>query len=188
MRALVTDLFPGARITSTTGGKHVAGSDHPKGQAIDFVPAGGMGQYSTAEVEKILEDAGVTIRRNANGTKQIFGPGRSAVKPGDHDDHFHVAWTGGASPEEAERRAAQAKAKRLADQEKEDRRVEAIQPRPGRACSISSGYPGTPDRHGRAALPSSKARAWRSLRPSRSAGSRATASMPRPRRRRFSWR
>ncbi|WP_454887848.1 hypothetical protein [Sphingomonas oryzagri] len=111
MTALIQQLFPGARITSTTGGKHVAGSDHYAGRAIDFVPAGGMGQYSTAEVEKMLEEAGVTIRRNANGTKQFFGPGRSANAPGDHDDHFHVAWTGGASPEEADRRAAAAKAK-----------------------------------------------------------------------------
>ncbi|WEK00592.1 MAG: hypothetical protein P0Y59_02555 [Candidatus Sphingomonas phytovorans] len=124
MTALLKKLFPGARITSTTGGKHAVGSDHPKGKAIDFVPQGGMGTYTTAEVEKILEEAGVTIRRNASGTKQIFGPGRSAGKPGDHDDHFHFAWTGGASPEEAERRKAQADAKKLAAQEKEDRRVE----------------------------------------------------------------
>lgn len=103
MTALIEKLFPGAHITSTTGGKHVSGSDHYAGRAIDFVPSGGMGQYSKAEVEKILEDAGVTIRRNAGGTKQFFGPGDKG-----HSDHFHVAWTGSASPEEAQRRGEQA--------------------------------------------------------------------------------
>lgn len=114
MVALIKQLFPGATITSTTGGKHVAGSDHYSGHAIDFVPAGGMGRYSKAEVEQILKDAGVDIRRNASGVEQFFGPG----DPG-HSDHFHVAWSGSASPEEAQRRAAQAaeKAKRQADQE-----------------------------------------------------------------------
>jgi hypothetical protein len=124
MTALLKELFPGARVTSTTGGKHVGGSDHYKGKAIDFVPQGGMGTYTTAEVEKMLEDVGVTIRRNASGTKQIFGPGRPASKPGDHDDHFHVAWTGGASPEEAERRKAQVAARAAAAQEKEAHRAE----------------------------------------------------------------
>lgn len=124
MTALLKTLFPGATITSTTGGKHKAGSDHYAGRAIDFVPQGGMGQYSTAEVEKILEDAGVEIRRNAKGTKQFFGPGRSAATPGDHDDHFHVAWKGSASPEEAQRRREQAEDKRKREEEKEAQRVE----------------------------------------------------------------
>ncbi|WP_257556409.1 phage tail length tape measure family protein [Sphingobium sp. CFD-2] len=119
MVALIKQIFPGASVTSTTGGKHVSGSDHYAGRAIDFVPAGGMGQYTTAQVEQMLKDAGVSIRRNAKGVEQFFGPGRSASKPGDHDDHFHVAWTASASPEEAARRmaAAQEKAQRLADQQ-----------------------------------------------------------------------
>jgi hypothetical protein len=96
MTALIKQLFPGARITSTTGGTHVKGSDHYAGRAIDFVPGGGMGKYTTSEVEQILRDAGVDIRRNAKGTEQLFGPGRPAAKPGDHDDHFHVAWQGSA--------------------------------------------------------------------------------------------
>ena len=124
MTALLKTLFPGVQITSTTGGKHTKGSDHYAGRAIDFVPAGGMGQYSTADVERMLEEAGVTIRRNARGTKQLFGPGRSAKKPGDHNDHFHVAWTGGASPEEAARRSAQAAEKEARAREQEARRVE----------------------------------------------------------------
>ena len=124
MTALLKTLFPGARVTSTTGGKHVKGSDHYAARAIDFVPAGGMGQYSTAEIEKMLEDAGVTIRRNAGGTKQIFGPGRSASKPGDHDDHFHFAWTGSGSPEEAARKAEQAANEAQRKREQEERRQE----------------------------------------------------------------
>lgn len=99
MVALIKQLFPGASITSTTGGGHTKGSDHYSGRAIDFVPAGGMGRYTTAEVEEILKNAGVDIRRNAKGTQQLFGPGRSASKPGDHNDHFHVAWKGSPDPE-----------------------------------------------------------------------------------------
>lgn len=107
MVALIKQLFPGARITSTDSGRHTKGSDHYAGRAIDFVPGGGMGKYSTAEVERILEEAGVDIRRNARGTKQLFGPGRSAKNAGDHDDHFHVAWKGSPDPE----RAAEAQAR-----------------------------------------------------------------------------
>lgn len=91
MKALLRELIPGVRITSDTGGRHVAGSDHYKGRALDFVPAGGMGQYSKAEMLKILEDAGVNIRRNASGVKQFFGPGDKG-----HSDHFHLAWDGSA--------------------------------------------------------------------------------------------
>ncbi|MGB3793445.1 MAG: hypothetical protein WA978_11985 [Sphingopyxis granuli] len=124
MVALLKQLFPGATVTSTTSGRHTKGSDHYAGRAIDFVPKGGMGQYSTAEVEQMLEAAGVTIRRNAKGTKQIFGPGRSANKSGDHDDHFHFAWSGSASPEEAQRRAERAAEQKRREEEKEARRVE----------------------------------------------------------------
>jgi hypothetical protein len=124
MVALVKQLFPGAIVTSTTGGRHTKGSDHYAGRAIDFVPKGGMGQYSTADVQKILEDAGVSIRRNARGTQQIFGPGRSANSPGDHDNHFHFAWSGSASPEEAQKRAAQAAERAARAAEQEERRKE----------------------------------------------------------------
>ena len=110
MTALVKQLFPGARITSTTGGRHAKGSDHYAGRAIDFVPTEGMGMYSTAEVEKILQDAGVNIRYGKGGKKQIFGPGDKG-----HNDHFHFAWSGGApSPD---RVAAAAERRRNASQE-----------------------------------------------------------------------
>lgn len=98
MVALVKELFPGARITSTMR-KGDKGSDHSVGRAIDFVPAGGMSQFSTAEVEKILEDAGIKVRYGSSGNKQLFGPGRPASRPGDHDDHFHFAFDGRTTPE-----------------------------------------------------------------------------------------
>lgn len=103
--ALIKELFPGATITSTTGGKHEKGSDHYRGRGIDFVPAGGMGSVDTDEAMAKLEAAGVKIRRNAHGTKQFFGPGRSANKPGDHDDHFHLGFEGRPTPESAQRSA-----------------------------------------------------------------------------------
>lgn len=108
MVALIKSLFPGARITSTTGGQHTKGSDHYAGRAIDFVPGGGMGKYSTAEVEQILKNAGVDIRRNARGTQQLFGPGRSASRPGDHDDHFHLAWQGSPDTSKVDEQKARA--------------------------------------------------------------------------------
>lgn len=82
--------LPGAQITATTNGKHVAGSDHYANRAIDFVPAGGMGSVTKADVRGIFERAGIPIRRNAGGVEQLFGPGDK-----DHDDHFHVAWDKG---------------------------------------------------------------------------------------------
>lgn len=123
MKSLISDLFPGARITSTTNhSKYTANgriSDHYVGRAIDFVPAGGVGQYTKAEVEKILEDAGVNIRRNAEGVKQIFGPGDKG-----HNDHFHVAWQGSAPDPDKVARAAERAQQRL--QEFGQRSAEAI--------------------------------------------------------------
>ncbi len=80
----------GARITSTTGGKHVAGSDHYRGAALDFVPKGGMGSMTKDDIRAVFEKAGVSIRRNAGGVEQLFGPGDKG-----HSDHFHVAWEKG---------------------------------------------------------------------------------------------
>jgi hypothetical protein len=70
----------GGTVTSTTGGKHVPGSYHYKGQAVDFVPAGGMGSVSKAQVRATLEAQGVQI-------KELLGPGDKG-----HSDHFHVAF------------------------------------------------------------------------------------------------
>lgn len=71
----------GGTITSTTGGKHVAGSYHYRGQAVDFVPRGGMGSVSKAQIRAYLESQGVNIQ-------ELLGPGDK-----DHDDHFHVAFS-----------------------------------------------------------------------------------------------
>jgi|GEM_PF-1390278 len=124
MIALIKQLFPGARITSTTGGDHKKNSDHYAGRAIDFVPRGGMKQYTSAEVESILEEAGVDIRRNKSGVKQFFGPGRSAEKPGDHDDHFHFAFEGKAPDPERVLQAQERAAEKLRNQI--ERTVESV--------------------------------------------------------------
>lgn len=103
MVSLIKQLFPTAQITSTTGGKHTKGSDHYAGRAIDFVIPGMMNAAGTEMVRQMLQAAGVEIRRNAKGTEQFFGPGRGAASPNDHSNHFHVAWSGQASPESAQR-------------------------------------------------------------------------------------
>ncbi len=104
MVALLKQVMPGVQITSTTGGKHTAGSDHYKGRAIDFVPAGGMGAYTKDEMRQLLLDAGVDIRRNASGVEQFFGPGDKG-----HGNHFHLAWEG-KSPDPEKVAAAAARA------------------------------------------------------------------------------
>lgn len=105
MTAMLKQVLPGVRITSTTGGRHANGSDHYAGRAIDFVPAGGMSQFTYDEMKKIITDAGVKIRRGRNGTEQFFGPGHGPNGPNDtsHDNHFHLAWEGRASPESLQR-------------------------------------------------------------------------------------
>ena len=97
----------GGTITSTTGGKHVKGSYHYKGQAVDFVPSGGMGAITKEQIRAVAEAAGLQI-------KELLGPGDKG-----HSDHFHLAWAGGKNEinsqriadqlaREAERRAAEA--------------------------------------------------------------------------------
>jgi hypothetical protein len=87
---LLRSALPGVQITSTTGGRHVAGSDHYKGGAIDFVPRGGMSSLGKDDIRRIFETAGIPIRRNAKGVEQLFGPGDKG-----HANHFHVAWEKG---------------------------------------------------------------------------------------------
>ena len=107
MEALLRQILPGVRITSSTGGRHVAGSDHYAGRALDFVPAGGMGQFSFDQMKQMLEDAGVRIRYGSGGTQQFFGPGHGPRGPSDHshDNHFHVAWEGSPNPQNADQLA-----------------------------------------------------------------------------------
>ena len=82
---MLRGALPGVQITSTTGGKHVANSYHyrPGGQAVDFVPAGGMSSMTKADVRRIFESRGIQI-------VELLGPGDKG-----HSDHFHVAWTKG---------------------------------------------------------------------------------------------
>jgi hypothetical protein len=58
-------------------------SYHLRGQAIDFVPAGGMGSITKDEIRAVAEAAGLTV-------KEILGPGDK-----NHSDHYHLAWQGG---------------------------------------------------------------------------------------------
>lgn len=76
----------GGTITSTNKGKHTNGSDHYANQAVDFVPAGGVGAITKAQIEQALAYEGILIRISKKG-KQLLGPGDK-----DHDDHFHVAF------------------------------------------------------------------------------------------------
>lgn len=102
--SLLTGEF-GGTITSTTGGKHVPNSYHYRGQAVDFVPRGGMKATSKAEIRAFLESQGVNI-------KELLGPGDK-----DHNDHFHVAFSKSArSQDEIARRAEAAQNAILSDQ------------------------------------------------------------------------
>lgn len=95
--SLLTDAF-GGTITSTTGGKHVPGSYHYRGQAVDFVPRGGVGAVSKQQIRDVLAAAGVPI-------KELLGPGDKG-----HSDHFHVAFgkTRGGTDDYARRKEAEA--------------------------------------------------------------------------------
>ncbi|WP_375290917.1 hypothetical protein [Qipengyuania sp.] len=99
--ALLKELFPGVQITSTTGGKHTKGSDHYAGRAVDFVIPGQMSEADFEGVRSTLEQAGVQIRRGSSGREQFFGPGNGARTKNDHNDHYHLAFEGTPSPEDA---------------------------------------------------------------------------------------
>ena len=76
----------GGTITSTNKGNHTKGSDHYANQAVDFVPAGGVGAITKAQIEQALAYEGILIRISKKG-KQLLGPGDKG-----HDKHFHVAF------------------------------------------------------------------------------------------------
>ena len=75
--------LPGVHVTSMTGGKHVDNSYHYRGQAIDFVPKGGMNSMTKEDVRRLFTSRGINIA-------ELLGPGDKG-----HSDHFHVAWTKG---------------------------------------------------------------------------------------------
>jgi hypothetical protein len=80
---MLRDALPGVHITSTTGGKHAANSFHYRGQAVDFVPKGGMGSMTKEDVRRIFSSRGIDV-------VELLGPGDKG-----HSNHFHVAWTKG---------------------------------------------------------------------------------------------
>ena len=87
---MLRDALPGVQITNTTrsaaDNKRVGGSatsHHLRGNAVDFVPAGGMSSMTKADVRQLFESRGIEI-------VELLGPGDK-----NHSDHFHVAWTKG---------------------------------------------------------------------------------------------
>lgn len=108
LSAIPGTVTSGARSASQNqraGG--AANSYHLRGQAIDFVPKGGMGSVTKEQIRAVFQAAGLTV-------KELLGPGDKG-----HNDHFHVAWEGGKDQvnsdrineqlaREAERRAAEA--------------------------------------------------------------------------------
>ncbi len=117
---LLRDSLGGVNITATTNGKHVAGSDHYRGAAIDFVPKGGMASISKDQIRDAFEKAGVSIRRNAGGVEQLFGPGDKG-----HADHFHVAWEKGKLAVDNYRASVRETNKATHDAEEAQKKLEA---------------------------------------------------------------
>jgi hypothetical protein len=88
-RLLVKEF--GGRVTSTTNhSKFTANgsiSDHFRGAAVDFVPAGGVTAISKDDIESFLLSKGIKIRNSPKFGKQLLGPGDKG-----HSDHFHAAF------------------------------------------------------------------------------------------------
>jgi hypothetical protein len=80
---LLTESF-GGRITDAerpwNASYGAENSYHKYGQAVDFVPAGGVRAVSKAEIAAFLAKAGIEVL-------ELLGPGDA-----DHDDHFHIAF------------------------------------------------------------------------------------------------
>lgn len=85
----------GGRITDAerpwNAGYGADNSYHKYGQAVDFVPDGGVGSISKSEIEDLMNQHGVQLI-------ELLGPGDP-----EHHDHFHVAFaleTSGATASE----------------------------------------------------------------------------------------
>ncbi len=80
---LLLDAF-GGRITDMVrpvdAGYGAKGSYHKNGQAVDFVPRGGVGAIMRAQIRALMAANGIRVL-------ELFGPG----DPG-HNDHWHVAF------------------------------------------------------------------------------------------------
>jgi uncharacterized protein YcbK (DUF882 family) len=84
LRELPGTVTSGARNAAEN--KRAGGSStsyHLRGQAIDFVPAGGMDSVSKADIRAWAEKNDLVL-------KELLGPGDKG-----HKDHFHIAWEGG---------------------------------------------------------------------------------------------
>lgn len=116
-------------------------SDHFVGRAIDFVLPGRMGADDFDKVKADLESAGVKLRRNAKGTLQFFGPGHGPNGPNDHshDTHYHAAFVGSPSPENADRLRQQQAEKDARDHEALDQALLAAKTERARLARESVG-------------------------------------------------
>lgn len=80
---VLLDAF-GGRITDTVRPMNAsygaANSYHKFGQAVDFVPRGGVGAITREQIRALLAANGIRI-------VELLGPGDP-----DHDDHWHVAF------------------------------------------------------------------------------------------------
>lgn len=87
---ILLDAF-GGRITDTVRPMNAsygaANSYHKYGQAVDFVPRGGVGAISRQQIRAVMAANGIRV-------VELLGPGDR-----DHDDHWHVAFaTDGGAP------------------------------------------------------------------------------------------
>lgn len=86
---ILVDNF-GGRITDAErpwNAKYGAeNSYHKYGQAVDFVPDGGVRSLTKSEIAALMEQAGIEVL-------ELLGPGDP-----DHDDHFHIAFELSAKP------------------------------------------------------------------------------------------
>lgn len=86
---ILVDNF-GGRITDAERPWNAAygasNSYHKYGQAVDFVPEGGMRSRTKSEIAALMEQAGIEVL-------ELLGLGDP-----DHDDHFHIAFELSAKP------------------------------------------------------------------------------------------
>lgn len=86
---ILVDNF-GGRITDTerpwNANYGAENSYHKYGQAVDFVPDGGVRSLTKSEIAALMEQAGIEVL-------ELLGPGDP-----DHDDHFHIAFELSAKP------------------------------------------------------------------------------------------
>jgi len=84
--SLIVNSF-GGRITDTVRARNAtygaANSYHKFGQAVDFVPQGGVHAITRQQVRAVMASSGVRL-------VELLGPG----DPG-HSDHWHIAFTQG---------------------------------------------------------------------------------------------